>query len=567
MSHRTIRRATALLALALWGMARPTAAAKSYAAERFDIAARVLPDRSLAIEERIVFTFEGDYTYVFREIPKDRTDGLRDLQAEMDGVRFLEGTGAGSVEVKEDRAVRVTWHFSPATGPHAFTLRYRLLGVIAQEGGEDVLAWALLPRQHAYRIGEARATLHLPGLRLASPPSVRPAAAQVGVEYAAGGQTAERVVVVASNVGRNDSIRLEVRLVLGALAREAPLWQRQGAARAARGPWLLVVAGLVLMFGFGWLAAIRSAWRRDDTAGSRVPHGALPDPGLPVAFAARLAGRAAPGPAAAVTMIALAARGVIAIDEAPRSRLRGRRFVASLAHEPSGLLPHETAWLDVAFGTSTPRDREVPLETMQRRFAGTRNAFRRAVQGDMRILGLVDPERVAVRASLARAAVVATILTLASIGIAILLVDGFGAWAIAIPASCAVMAIACGIAAGTFSILTSEGERRAVEWRAYFADVRRRAKDKKPDPAPLSADVLPYAVAAGVGAAWVRRLAATPGRYTLPAWFRAAAAAGDDHSAAFVAFLGTHASTAAGDSGGGGGGGGGAAGGGASGAG
>src|SRR3954451_2220835 len=132
------RTAAALVGLAIALLGIPSAAAaKSYAAERFDIAARVLPDRSLTIEERIVFKFDGDYTYVFREIPKDRTDGLRDLQAEMDGVRFPEGTGAGSLEVQDGRAVRVTWHFMAATGSHAFTLRYRLRGVVTQESGAD----------------------------------------------------------------------------------------------------------------------------------------------------------------------------------------------------------------------------------------------------------------------------------------------------------------------------------------------------------------------------------------------------------------------------------------------
>jgi uncharacterized membrane protein YgcG len=258
---------------------------------------------------------------------------------------------------------------------------------------------------------------------------------------------------------------------------------------------------------------------------------------------------------------------VIAIEEGPRARLRGRTFVARLAQEPPGLRPHETAWLQVAFGTSTPRAREVSLEKLQRRFGGGRNAFRRAVQQDMRHAGLVDPERLTARASLVRAAVIAAILALAGIGVAVLLAQGFGAWVTVIPASFALVALACAIAAGAFSTFTREGERLAQQWRTYFSTLRRLAKDKRAEPDAMAADWLPYAVAAGVGAAWVRKLVTTPGRYDTPAWFHAAAEAGDDHGAAFVAFVGTHASTSGGGAGVGGGGSGGAAGGGSSGAG
>jgi len=150
------------------------------------------------------------------------------------------------------------------------------------------------------------------------------------------------------------------------------------------------------------------------------------------------------------------------------------------------------------------------------------------------------------------------------------LVSRFGGWAALIPGSLAVIATAYAIAAGSFSIFTREGERLAQGWKAYFAEVRRIAKAKEPEPAWRSAELLAYAVAAGVGAAWVRKVAGGPGHGTPPGWFHAAASAEADRNASFVAFLGTHASTSsagAGASGGGGGGGGGAAGGGASGAG
>ena len=170
-------------------------------------------------------------------------------------------------------------------------------------------------------------------------------------------------------------------------------------------------------------------------------------------------------------MVDLANRGVIGIAEAAgRRRLHGRRFVARLLRELPALRGHERAWIEVAFGRAgTHRSAEVPLERLQRQFARGRNAFTLGVDEEMRQAGLVDPERVAARGSLVRAAVLTAVLALAGAGVAIVLVGRFGGWAALIPGSLAVVATVYAIAAGSFSILTREGERLAQGWKAYFA--------------------------------------------------------------------------------------------------
>ena len=392
------RRVSARLSLALaaaWlAAAAVPAAAKSYSADRFDVTARILPDRALTVEERIVFRFEdGDYTYVFREIPQDRSDGIHDIEAEMDGVPFRPGTGTGSIELKHGRSVRVTWRFAPTSGTHTFLLRYRLAGVITSDASENVLAWRVLPREHDYRISRARAIVQLPpGVRLIGPPSVRPAETEVGVED---GPPAQRVVASATGLGRDDSIRLDLRFSPEGFTGTLPIWQRQVLERSDRGPWLLFVAAAVLVIGLGWLASFFRAWPRSDDPvhATSLPRAAPPQPPLPVAIASRLAGASSGGPPFAATMVDLASRGVIAIEEASvRRRLRGRQFVARLTQQTPGLRPHEAAWLYVAFGAAgTHHNAEVPLGRLQRQFARARNAFTLAVDDEMRQAGLVDP--------------------------------------------------------------------------------------------------------------------------------------------------------------------------------
>jgi hypothetical protein len=461
-------------------------AAKSYSADRFDVTAWLLSDRSLTIEERITFRFEGgDYTYVFREIPQDRTDGVRDLEAEMDGVPFRTGAGPGSIELKEGRSVRVTWRFAPTSGRHTFTLRYRLAGAITQEDEENVLAWRLLPSTHAYRIDQAHAVAALPpGASLMGRPSVRPAEGHVSVDYAPDGQAAERIVTSANDLGPDDSITLKLRLSPAGFTSTLPIWQREALERSRRGPWLLAVAAAVLVLGLSWLASFSSAWRRSDVRvhARSARAAAQPQPLLPVAIATRLAGASAGGPPFAATMVDLANRGVIGIAEAAgRRRLQGRRFVARLLRELPALRGHERAWIDVAFGRAgTHRSAEVPLERLQRQFARGRNAFTLGVDEEMRQAGLVDPERVAARGSLVRAAVLTVVLALAGTGVAIVLVSRFGRWAALIPGSLAVVATVYAIAPAAFrsSLAKASGSRRGGRRtsRRYAGSQKRKSR-------------------------------------------------------------------------------------------
>jgi hypothetical protein len=375
--------------------------------------------------------------------------------------------------------------------------------------------------------------------------------------------------VAARSLRENASIRLDLQLAAGTLVGAPPAWRRELDERARRGPWLLAAAAAILLLGFGWLAAFASAWRRpgDDAQRSGRPPTGPPDPALPVAMASALAaGRVRTLPAAAATMIDLAARRIVAIEEAPRRMLLGRRrFRVRRSGAVAALQPHESAWLAIAFGSATPSGHEAALDQVQRRLR-RQNVFARALQEDLLREGLVDPDRVTARRLLTRAALITAILGAAAVGLAVLLAPAFGGWAAAVPGAFAVIAAAFAVAVARFRVLSAGGARFAREWKAYFAELRRAAARKEGAAHPITAERLPYAVAAGVGAEWVRASAATPGSTALPAWFQAAAQSSDDSSAAFVAFIGAHAGDM-GASSGGGSAGGGAAGGGASGAG
>ena len=79
---RASLRSLVLLA-ALLLIAAPAAAAKSYVADRFDVRIRMLDSGAMEVVETVIFRFEGGtFTYVFRELPRRRTDDIEIVSAD-----------------------------------------------------------------------------------------------------------------------------------------------------------------------------------------------------------------------------------------------------------------------------------------------------------------------------------------------------------------------------------------------------------------------------------------------------------------------------------------------------
>ncbi len=73
-------------------------AAKTYHADRFDADWQINSDGSLSVVETVVFNFEGGpFTFVYRELPDEYSDGVEVLGASLDGRPLPVGAGAGPV--------------------------------------------------------------------------------------------------------------------------------------------------------------------------------------------------------------------------------------------------------------------------------------------------------------------------------------------------------------------------------------------------------------------------------------------------------------------------------------
>jgi hypothetical protein len=83
--------------------------------------------RLVGVTETIDFRFVGGpFTYVYRNLPTDHTDGITDIAASMDGASLPQGKNAGEVEVSSGNPIQVTWHFTPTSdATRRFVLTYR----------------------------------------------------------------------------------------------------------------------------------------------------------------------------------------------------------------------------------------------------------------------------------------------------------------------------------------------------------------------------------------------------------------------------------------------------------
>lgn len=554
-------------------------AAKTYSADRFDVNATLQPGGDVFVEETVVFRFSGGpFTFVFRDLPTDHTDGIRDIAATMDGVAMTPGKGPGQVELANGNPIKVRWHFANTSdSTHTFGLRYRLLGVVRQDAGADRLLWNALPEDYEYSITSARVMVSYPeGVALAGNPQVTRGEAQV--ESGPG-----KVTFLASDLAPKSELQISLAFPPGSLVTTSPAWQARDARALRAAPGIGLAALLVLLTGAGGLAALYTLRRREQPASAQAMTYTRPPDGLAPAVAGALNGSGG-GPAlpnALGALFDLARRGVLSIEESPEhSWYRAHEFILRLpgggSAEPLRL--HERGLLSLMFedkhGTGAD---SLKLSEMQTRLSTRWKTFAEPLKQEMEQAGFFSPERRQVR----RRLVAAGIMLILACGVALvctaLFFSLFEAWTLLVAGALFLLSLIAFILSAAYSLLSDLGADEAARWQAFYRYLKDVAKGREGalsegalSGAALSESVfesyLPFAASYGLAESWAKAFVKQSG-VELPDWFHplAATRAADGGVGAFVAM--STAAQAAGSNGGGAAGAGGAAGGGASGAG
>ncbi len=549
-----------MVALALVFTLPGLAHAKSYRALRYDVTLAIDARGSLVVTEEAVFRFDGGpFTRVFREIPTRRTDGIRDVEAFLDGQPLPRGDEAGQVGVRtRERRLRVTWHLPGVSDrTHTFTLRYQVDGVAFQRDEADVVEWVALPSEHDYPIDESVVRITWPAS--ASVMSVgavsRRGDARLDVEDEGGAR-----VVRLAGLGKDASVELRARFDRGTLVATPPQWQQRALRAEAMKPRALALAGAVFaglsgLFLLLWLQSPRgSGPEAGGTAYEPDPPDSLP-PSLIAPLASNGSVSAMPHVA---TLFDLASRGVLRVDEQPKRGWGSRRFTLAHTGSSAALTPYERLLLDAVFKDGS--DAEVDFSKVGRRVQSASRDLSHAVRAELLERRWLDPERDRARRRLQGLALLLFLVSAIGLVPPLLMVNRLGPWPLLIPAAAALAAGFGLMLASAISPLSDAGQRMATRCRAFAHYLRDVSRGKRSVPGPATwTRLVAYAAALGVGAAWAKQMVA----HGAPAWFRGLAGEADP-GAAFVAVM--SAGSHAGGSGGAGAGAGGAAGGGASGA-
>ncbi|MCC6187717.1 MAG: DUF2207 domain-containing protein [Anaerolineales bacterium] len=549
-----------LLPLLLWALwtaalppapARPAAAAKSARAERYDVDVTIQPDGSLLATETVVFAYTGGpFTYVTRDIPAGRTDGLTGFEAYMDGTRLPEGGQTGQVEIEGRDPVHVVWHFAPTSeSVHEFTLTYQALGVVQKTAAADILTWQALPDEYDYAIGSSTITLTYPSAaRLLAAPTTEgvPASVQTGDE---------QVVITARDLTPDTTLIVDLRFAPGSLTTATPAWQARAEAHAARtrqnAPFLLGLAAL-LLFGGGLLVFLAWHQRQPAPAPDSGPR-ATPPGDLPPALVGALSSASGePGTAAALgTLFDLAERGVVAIEQRTGgSWFQSKQFIVTLQERPAGLRSHEQVLTEYLFGPGAAPGATGPLTEQMRKLINRWRTFAGPVKVELQQAGWLDVDRQRRRGLWTASA---KLLLLASFGLlagALALRGALGDAVFAVPAALLLLSIFALILAEHVSPLSDLGLSEAERWKRfgqYLTGVTRgREAITRPD---LFERYLAYAAGLGLAAGWLRFFQKR-GEVAIPGWFQPLAA---DDGASFAAMIAaTSASAGSGAAGAGG---------------
>lgn len=528
-------------------------AGKTYHAERFDVQIDLQPGGEMLVTETVTFRFDGGpFTYAFREISANGTDGLIFLEASLDGVLLPQGTDEGQVEVETGDPLKVTWHFNQTSNAtHVFVVRYRVRGVIST-GVEDTLRWHVIPPDHGYPIEKTTIILnYMKGVLPVENPSL-------DREYESA-PTDNGIKLNAAGIANDESVILSAKFPAKSLVNTTPGWQAQEqeiatAVKRALPVGLLCGLATLLLGGLGLFAYIRNN-RRELNLPELTP---TPNPpaDLPPAVAGKLTG--ASGNIMG-TIFNLAQRGLLEVREEKGSwGATNHILICKTVEIP--LAPYEQVLLGAVFKSG---ETQVSLSEVGNRLAYSTSKVDQPLEQELIQRGWLDPERKQKRIVLMAVGVLAmsiglTMLigtaivtgvfltsnqTLALVAVALAGIGG-GAFALSIPLV---------IYASTYSVLTPAGEEQKARWNSFRSYLKQVSRGREPAIRPDTFECyLAFAAVFGLGASWAKSFEKLGG-VPLPVWFQSLSGSDGDFGAMVAVMTASDTASYSGGSDGGGG--------------
>jgi len=388
------------------------AAAQGESILSYDVSIRVETDGSLTVLEQIVYDFDGTPHHgIYRDIPNRLTyDSTYDREYPIEVLYVHTSPGTpGQYETEQNGSIYRIKIGDPdrtITGVHTYGIGYRVRGAINHFADHDELYWNVTGNQWPVPIHKVSATITIPSqLQIqrvacfAGPFGSSLPCAQADFQ----GDTA---TFAAENLGDFEGMTVVVGFPTGLVQNVGPIlterWSlgRAFAVTPVTAPLAVLLLAL-LAFGVG-----RLAWRngRDRKAVGSAVDAAFATPGrdeepvplfqhvtIPVEYAppdgilpgevGTLVDEVANPLDVSATVVDLAVRGYLKIEEIPKEGLFGKPDwkLTRLKSDGEGLVPYEVELLDGLFEDGN----EVLLSSLKRKFVARLAKVQTALYDDV----------------------------------------------------------------------------------------------------------------------------------------------------------------------------------------
>ena len=521
-----------LLLIVLLGVAVAPAAAspsfaKSVVADRLDVDVTVLPNGDINVVQVQQIRFQGGpFREGFQTIRLKNSDGVTNVSLAEVGGRTYQSGAAGDYTFSATQSgdeIEVVWRFPSITNQtRKFQLSYTVKGVVRQYAAGDKVQFMAIPDALEYPVYASTIKIYLPAPLAADPDFAGPAA-----KWKISPEGKMVTIDLQSSVSPNQGFQFGIIFKHGAITAPKPTWQvefdRQYEFETKVKPWIdlgLGALGLALLLAVpAMLYLVWFMFGRDPNVGLVAEYITEPPSDLPAGVAGALVDERADLRDLTATMIDLARRGFLTMEEREVKGSFGsaaKRFILKKKNALSDARRHETELYNALF----IRGDEVDLGKLPEGFFTRLPTIEAALYGEAvkEKLFSVSPDQV--RGGYTTVGVMLVVFAFVAGVIAFGILDAVSLSALCPVIPIGVFGVGLAIMGQSMPRKTRKGAEEAAKWKAfqkYLGNIQ-KYKDVK-EATDQFEKYLPYAIAFGLERRWINAFAAEP-TVPPPIWYR-----------------------------------------------
>lgn len=518
-----------LIALLLTTAGFAQAQEKTLYWDRWDVDITIHPDGTFRVVEQQTIEFtSGTFQFGTRGIETSRLDRISAVEVSEEDRVFRESASQEPwtfTTYMDGSEFKIQWFFPPTSDSrHTYTIAYTVSGGLRYYPDGDQLWWKAVVSNRSFPVYASRVTVHVP----------EPAEVQNWDAYGTPARAQKldaRTVVfeAAEEIPAGQEFEVRVQFTPGVVAGEPPAWQAQADAEAAaqerQARWRpvmdLTMLASGLLFLLGGPAVLYLLWyTRGRDVPVKLPADYLIEPpsAIPAGMAGTLLDERADMEDIIATIVDLARRGVITIEEVEEPGFLGigahKDFIYRLQRPPEGLLPYEQTLIQEFFGNQTERR----LSDLKNKFYTAIPKIQSQLYQEVVRAGYFKANPEGVR-SLYTGFGIAGLIAVAVLGVLLTgALAGYTDWALCPSIGLGTTFLGLIVLARAMPRKTAEGSEAAARWRAFRRYLEHIEKYTNLEEAKeVFERYLPYAIAFGVEKEYVRKFAAV--NAPAPTWY------------------------------------------------